>query len=323
MVRTTTPPPPPRPILYSAWFCPYAQRVWSCLAYFQIEFDLIESIGTSSSTDVMNLTKHPDLLKVNPKGTVPTLVIYTDDNPTKNHDTNDEHDTSANLPPTIQCESLDIVRDLYEKHSSFSSSNKHNQDDDDDDDDMLEQLYQDAHDYNNNICSPFYAILMKRDEIGRQEAWKQMVDSIVAFSDHLEWGAPVTTAAEDFEEEKKETDEESGRARKRLKCISFYSAFHKDYGDNHKDPLLQEEEPSLVDFAIYPWIKRLCVIEHYRGYNLLQEEEVPRHVSDKIYAWKAKMESLPAIQQTLVEDKRLIEINSQLVDGKFSSASSK
>jgi len=309
----------PTPTLYSAWFCPYAQRAWSCLNYFEIEFDLIESLGSGMT---VSYTKIPELLKVNPKGLVPTLVYpaVAAKEEVNGKGNNDEKDDKKDI---VQCESLDILLDLYQKHSSTSSKNNQKGGRDEDYSVLLKQLYRDARTHNKNVCSPFYRALMKRDEIDRQEGWKAMADGIVAFSDHLEWKATATRQDTNKEEENEEG--ESGSATKKLKCISFYqlspspspSNAKNQHGDSNDEQEEEAEEPNLVDFTVYPWINRLCVIEHYRGYKLM--DKVPRHVSDKIYAWKDKMESLPAIQKTVAEEKRLIDSYSRYAAGTVQS----
>ncbi|KAK7098832.1 uncharacterized protein [Littorina saxatilis] len=51
--------------LFSAWFCPFAQRSWIALLEKGVDFELVE-------IDPYNKT--PEFLAVNPRGLVPTLV---------------------------------------------------------------------------------------------------------------------------------------------------------------------------------------------------------------------------------------------------------
>lgn len=55
----------PAPLtLYSGWFCPFVQRVWAVLEEKQIPYQYVE----------VNPYNKPDsLLKINPRGLVPTL----------------------------------------------------------------------------------------------------------------------------------------------------------------------------------------------------------------------------------------------------------
>lgn len=218
------------PVLYSAWFCPYAQRVWCALNYFRVDYDLVEALGSGMDAAY---TKHPDLLKWNPKGLVPTLVSDTD----------------------VKCESIDILRDVY---SEQYEEKKH----------VFEELYKEAVDWNRRICSPFYRVLMKPDEESRELAWQEMMDGLTAFSDRLV-----------------DCNDSS---------ISFYNYSGKE-----------TDEPSLVDFTAFPFVHRLHIIEHYRGFRLADYDSL---VSDKIYRWQAKMEALPAVSDTIAERQSLIDV---------------
>mmetsp|Transcript_23395 Transcript_23395/g.32783 ORF Transcript_23395/g.32783 Transcript_23395/m.32783 type:complete len:298 (+) Transcript_23395:209-1102(+) len=272
-----------KPILYSAWFCPFAQRVWSCLNYFEVDYDLHESLGSGLDKSYAKL---PELLKANPKGLVPTLVYPA-------VSSLEDEDKQKDI---IQCESLDILLDLYEKHSNGGN-----------DEDVLKELYQDANEWTKKICSPFYRVLMKPDKVGREEGWKEMTDGIVEFCDHLEWKAtPAKTVTE---------EEEDGSATKKVRCVSYYQLSKSSSAKISNDE--EEEEPTLVDFTVYPWINRLCVVEHYRGFKLM--DKVPRDVSDKIYAWVDKMEALPAVQKTLADEKKMIAAYSRYADGTVES----
>lgn len=231
-------------VLYSAYFCPYAQRVWACLNYFDIHYQLVESLGSGLTPAY---TKHPDLLRWNSKGLVPTLVTHYENQ------------------VDVKCESIDILRALYserykEREAEFS------------------KLYAEALEWNKRVCSPFYRVLMKPDEASRQRAWQDMVDGLSAFSDKLI------------------VDEDT---------ISFY-----DYEGK------QDDEPSLVDFTVFPFVHRLYIIEHYRGFRLPDADPV---VGDKIYRWQQRMEALPAVADTLAERQSLIDVYLRYSDGSAQS----
>jgi len=234
-----------KPVLYSAWFCPFAQRVWACLNYFHVEYDLIESLGSGMEAAY---TKHPDLLQWNPKGLVPTLVFQD----------GDEVDA--------KCESIDVLRDLYSERYKGRESE-------------FAKLHDEALEWNRQICSPFYRVLMKPDQASREQAWQDMVDGMAAFSDKLVDGKDES--------------------------ISFY-----DY-DGKKD-----DEPSLVDFTVFPFVHRLYIVEHYRGFSLSDADPA---VSDKIQRWQAKMEALPAITSTIAEKQPLIDVYLRYADGSAQS----
>ena len=55
-----------RPILYSAWFCPFAQRSWIALVHKNVDFQYQEQDPYD---------KTPEWLTINPRGLVPALAV--------------------------------------------------------------------------------------------------------------------------------------------------------------------------------------------------------------------------------------------------------
>jgi glutathione S-transferase len=203
-----------------------------------VDFEFVEALG--SGLEAAH-PKHPDLLKHNPKGLVPTLVIGKE----------------------VECESIDILKGLYSKQSTGN-------------DKMLSRRHDEAMEWNKQICSPFYRVLMKPDEKGREQGWKEMTNGITEFSDRL---LPQTDGS-----------------------ISFYNYEGK-----------KDSEPSLVDFTVFPFIQRLFIIEHNRGYRL--EDEVAPEIYEKMKQWQAKMEALPAVAKTLADRQSLIDVYNRYADG--------
>lgn len=190
-------------------------------------------------------TKHPDLLRWNPKGLVPTLLMPDGD---------------------VKCESIDILTSLFTERYQERKQE-------------FEELRTEALEWNKRICSPFYRVLMKKDRVDQEQAWQDMVNGISAFSDKL-------VKSDD-------------------KSISYY-----DYKGRRGD------EPSLVDFTVFPFIHRLYIIEHYRGFLL---EDSDAAVNDKIQLWRAKMEASPAVAETIAERKPLIDVYLRYADGTANS----
>lgn len=58
-----------RPILYSAWFCPFAQRSWITLVHKGVNFEYKEQNPYDKSDE---------WLAINPRGLVPALVMQSD-----------------------------------------------------------------------------------------------------------------------------------------------------------------------------------------------------------------------------------------------------
>lgn len=97
--------------LYSGWFCPFVQRVWMCLEEKHIPYTYVE---------VNPYHKPQSLLKLNPRGLVPTL----------------EHAGRPLYESTVICEFLE---EAYPADCGFGpallpTSNNHDDDGDDDDD---------------------------------------------------------------------------------------------------------------------------------------------------------------------------------------------
>jgi glutathione S-transferase len=143
-------------------------------------------------------------------------------------------------------------------------------------DKVFSRLNDEAMKWNMHICSPFYRVLMKPDEKCREQGWKDMTNGITEFSDRL----------------LSRTDG----------SISYYH-YEGKIGD----------EPTLVDFAVFPFIQRLYIIEHYRGYRL--EDQVAREIYEKMRRWQAKMETLPAVAKTLADRQALIDVYNRYADG--------
>lgn len=149
------------PRLYSAWFCPYAQRVWCALNELQMDYELVESLGSGLDP---SYTKHPDLLRENPKGLVPTLSFPEDHR--------------------VYCESIDILKYLFSiQEENPSSSSKHMGDV------PLSLLADEATRWNKLVCSPFYRVLIRQEIKEKKRAWVDMVQGLREFSHRLKWKA--------------------------------------------------------------------------------------------------------------------------------------
>lgn len=245
---------PATAVLYSAWFCPYAQRVWACLNHLRVEYELVEALGSGFDG---SYRKDPDLLKANPKGLVPTLVLTGD----------------GGQNPVVKCESIEILKDLYLERTGGIDNKP--------DAATIHGLAQEATLWNQKICSPFYRALMKPDDAGRRQGWEDMVEGLVAFSEKLRW------------------QDSDGNTR----AVGFY-------GYNGEET---PTEPSLVDFCVYPFVRRLCIVEHYRGFRL--EDAAPADSNAKIKSWHERMESLPAVQRTIADRERLLLVYERYADG--------
>ena len=125
----------------------------------------------------------------------------------------------------------------------------------------IQKQYDAANEWNRRICSTFYRVLMKQNQDDRDIAWNEMVQSLSDFSQHL--------SPSDDEKE----DNKGG----------FYD---------------QHDNPDMVDFTVYPFVSRLFVIQHYRGYQLKPTDNKDHAFARRLFAWQARMEARPAVAQT-------------------------
>jgi len=160
---------------YSAWFCPYAQRAWLTLVHHEIPFEYIESLTSNKDQELgSHDTKDTRLLKLNPKGLVPTLEVQPElvellDESIKNmlHQTTDS--------AWIMTESIDCIVFLNALAMTKLGGTQ----------DLVPEnpssLVTDANTFNQKICSTFYKILMKPTTEEQKEAFFFFASSIVEF----------------------------------------------------------------------------------------------------------------------------------------------
>jgi len=268
-------------VLYSAWFCPFAQRAWCALNELGVSYHLIESLQVHPETHAY--IKDEGLLQANPKGLVPTLVVKPQD---------DDNQDSITI-----CDSMEILKELYcaraqQPQPQQQSSSVTSIDTSSTSGDpllKLQYLYQEAMDWNQEICSTaFYSVLMKQDAPEREEAWKELAKGLVAFSEQLQYTSSGSS---------NENVNHHNRA------ISFYTS---DFASG--------KEPSMVDFCVFPFMHRLYIIEHYKGLTLsTSDEQCAAH--GKLEAWRRQMEALPSVQATLADPTKLIPIYERYADG--------
>jgi glutathione S-transferase len=157
---------------YCAWFCPYAQRAWLTLNHHNLPFDYIESLTVNSDQQLgeNGYTKHPGLLKLNPKGLVPTFGLGADLVDSLHEDAKGML-TCKDVDGTntwILTESIDSMVFLNQISKSKNG-------------DMYKDLGSDLTNvnlFNQDICSTFYKILMKPTLDERKEAYTLFATSI-------------------------------------------------------------------------------------------------------------------------------------------------
>lgn len=134
---------------FSAWFCPYAQRAWIALEHHGVPYKKVEGLlPDKPGEDFVGYIKNPRLLELNPKGLVPTLS------------------EGPSSPPVY--ESLVCVEYIDELAGGPIPSAAPS---------LLPgppsqraELRLQADWVNKNCCSPFYQILVRKDQAEREAA---------------------------------------------------------------------------------------------------------------------------------------------------------
>ena len=179
----------------------------------------------------------------------------------------------------IMCGSLNILRTMYQRHAKNGGEQEN---------ERLSFFSDHAEAFDRKICSPFYRVLMRRDGEERVQAWKDVMSGLTSFCDRLEW------RTEDGPSNEKE--------------ISFYAAEVGSEGH-------ERDRPSQVDFAVFPWVYRLYIIEHFKGLRLPERTEEEVALKRKLTAWQQKMESLPSVHRTLADSDELTKLYNRYADG--------
>ena len=151
--------------LYSAWFCPYAQRAWMVLNNIGIEYELIESLEIDSATH--GYKKNARLLEIHKKGLVPTLELF-------NNEVSDENQTLDinGQPPLVITESIDVMKFAYQ-HVGRRVENTE---------------VEEAIRFDRIVCSPFYRCLMKQVKEEQVKGWRDLLCGLESFSNGLNPG---------------------------------------------------------------------------------------------------------------------------------------
>lgn len=132
---------------YSSWFCPYAQRTWIALNQLNVKYEWVEALKFNENHEYV---KSEELLRINPKGLVPTLDVDRE----------------------IIVESIFTIEYLYKRFG-------------DDKNIVTDDLVQDASEANKNICSSYFRMMLKQEEDEQEAAWKEYVDGLRRFTESV------------------------------------------------------------------------------------------------------------------------------------------
>ena len=137
---------------YNSWTCPFAQRAWIALNHLNVKYDLIQAFIMDEEKN--EYTKSEDLLKVNPKGVVPTL------------DVNGE----------IVLESIGIIEYLHKFTGNINVDPNF----------VTEELMKDANLMHGNIIPSFFGLFKKEELAEQDEMWNKLMEGLKTFTEHIQ-----------------------------------------------------------------------------------------------------------------------------------------
>lgn len=145
----------------SAWFCPFAHRTHIALSHCKVPFDFVDSLGWFEKHGEWHHWKSEELIAANPQGTVPTLI-------------------TPGKPPVFESiVSVELVDTLAQRMDPLTPP-------------LLPEDPWDraqcriaAENVNKKLCSPYYSILVKRDDESRRQAFDGLLESLREFGAQL------------------------------------------------------------------------------------------------------------------------------------------
>lgn len=164
----------------SAWFCPFAHRATIALEHHagRVEYEWVEALGWEQRKDAQNVTgtgkewwyhwKADELKRVNPSALVPTLIPI---------------DRKTNLTDESKAvyESL-VTVDFVDQVSGARGTDKLVPDD------PYEaarcRIWADK--VNKDCCSPYYGVLVRKEEDERMEHFNNLIKGLKSFSSELQ-----------------------------------------------------------------------------------------------------------------------------------------
>ena len=254
----------------SSWFCPFAQRAWIALEHHAIDYEWVESLDWHADG---SYKKHPLLLEHNPRGLIPTIlgpdpkkgqvvvessvcVEFTDDYASVSSE------KEATRPVPL------MPLDPYLRARARVA---------------VEWV-------NKRLCSPYYAVLVRKDDGERRAAFEKLLASLRIFSAALESGSTDIDSAL-----APQSSDQSG---------PFWG----------RSPTL-----TAVDVAFIPWACRYYALAHYRGPDF----SVPTADADPSLAayhrWAEAAFSLPSVKPTIPDESRYLAHVSKYADGSAQS----
>ena len=164
----------------SAWFCPFAHRATLALEHHaeRVEYEWIEALGWEQRKDENNVTgtgkewwyhwKSPQLVRVNPSALVPTLIPV-------DPETNEPDESRPVYESLICMDFVDAVSgatgtDRLVPEDPFEAARM--------------RVWADK--LNKECCSPYYGVLVRKEDDERREHFEKLRSGLKSFSRELE-----------------------------------------------------------------------------------------------------------------------------------------
>mmetsp|Transcript_72593 Transcript_72593/g.206742 ORF Transcript_72593/g.206742 Transcript_72593/m.206742 type:complete len:300 (-) Transcript_72593:798-1697(-) len=264
---------PPQRFL-TAWFCPFAHRAQIALEHTGVRYEWVEALGWNAGpAGTWEHTKTQELVGSSPNGTVPVLV----DQPTgevvyESAVCIEYIDDLAQTPASLYGpESYAAAASRSFTPPSLLGATPQRRADA-----RLQSSW-----VNKELCSPYYAILVKQDDDERRVEFEKLLSSVAEFSNKLDanWGAASAGGAEFGAE---------------VGAGGVYRGGSYFYGD----------QLSMVDCMLLPHAFRYFAIEHYRGESFA----IPRTAEfEPFHRWRDAMVETASVARTLPDKGRYIE----------------
>jgi len=163
----------------SAWFCPFAHRATLALEHHgeRVDYEWVEALGWKQQSDDKNVTgtgkewyyhwKAEELTRVNPSGLVPTLIPV-------DVTTNKADESKAIWESLITVDLVDAVsgavgKDRLVPEDPFEAARC--------------RMWADK--VNRECCSPYYGVLVRKEESERMEHFRNLVEGLTKFDKEL------------------------------------------------------------------------------------------------------------------------------------------
>lgn len=253
---------PPKLRYLSAWFCPYAHRATLALEHHAayITYEWVEALGWEQRSDENNVTgtgkewwyhwKAEELTRCNPSGLVPTLIpLDVDDNPVEER---------AVYESLITIDYIDAIANPSIEQQRLVPTNPY----------LAAKCRYWADKVNRECCSPYYGVLVRKEESEQMEHFQKLIRGLKEFSKEIEKNSNESNSSE----------------------ITTF---------------LGGERLSNTDLALMPWAYRYYIFEHYRGEQYTIPNDDPELYAYK--KWYEHVFSLEAVRRTLPDKSRYLE----------------